>query len=115
MFTLGEVPIRPKDKAEIQTNSQKKSHSRTSSDIVKHTDKHQEAPSSSCFGKRLGSVKKLDKSSKENRDGYESCISTYPKSTKGYDFKHNRSLPRTHKLQVINLLNKRTKQSRVLF
>lgn len=102
-FVLGEVPIRPKDKTEVKNSNQKKSHSRTSSDTTKQIEKPQDSTSSSCFGKRLGSVKKSEKSSKDNQDGYEGRISTYPKSAKGYEFKHNRSLPRTHKLQVINV------------
>lgn len=91
----GEVPIRPKDKADSQTGTHRKSHLRTSSDTTKQIEKHQDASGSSCFGKRLGSVKK----SKENQDNYDGRTSTYPKSAKGFEFKNNRSLPRTHKLQ----------------
>lgn len=98
---VGEVPIRPKDKTEVQTSIHKKSHYRTSSDTTKQIEKHQESSSSSCFGKRLGSIKKSEKALKDGQDGYEVGVSTYPKSTKGYEFKNNRSLPRTHKLQVM--------------
>lgn len=89
---IGEVPMRPKERSESQ-NSSKKTHSRTASDSSKHIDKCSDS-SSSCFGKRLGSIKK---SSKE--DVYEGRTYTYPKSTKGQEIRHNRSLPRTHKLQ----------------
>lgn len=101
VFYVGEVPIRPKDKTEVQNSIYKKSHSRTSSDTTKQIEKHQDSSSSSCFGKRLGSIKKSEKSSKDSQSGYEGRISTYPKSTKGYELKNNRSLPRTHKLQVM--------------
>lgn len=100
---VGEVPIRPKDKLEVQNSSHKKSHSRASSDTTTQIEKQEEAPGSSCFGKRLGSIKKSEKNSKQSQDVYQGCTSTYPKSTKGLEFKNNRSLPRTHKLQVVKI------------
>lgn len=57
-------------------------------------ERHQDSYSS-CFGKRPGSVKKHSK----GEDDYEGRTYTYPKSTKGFELKNNRSLPRTHKLQ----------------
>lgn len=71
----------------------KKTHTRTASDSVKHIDKEEEG-SSSCFGKRSGSLKKTSK-----EELIDNRMFTYPKGTKYYEFKHNRSLPRTHKIQ----------------
>lgn len=92
---LGEVPIRPKEKVEVEEKPEpsfKKGHTRNASDSQKSSEKQDF--SSSCFGKRLGSFKKIHK---EN-DDFESRTSTYPKTAKGFDQKLNRSLPRTHKL-----------------
>ncbi|XP_044267654.1 uncharacterized protein LOC123013286 [Tribolium madens] len=82
----GEVPIRPKEKVEVE----EKGHSRNASDSQKQD------LGSSCFGKRLGSFKKIHKES----DDFETRTSTYPKTAKGFDQKLNRSLPRTHKLSA---------------
>ncbi|KAJ3643908.1 hypothetical protein Zmor_026590 [Zophobas morio] len=93
----GEVPIRPKEKLELEEKHEKseqmfkKGHTRNASDS--HKSEKQDF-GSSCFGKRLGSLKKIHKVD----DDYESRTSTYPKTTKGFDTKLNRSLPRTHKL-----------------
>ncbi|RZC38913.1 uncharacterized protein BDFB_001973 [Asbolus verrucosus] len=92
----GEVPIRPKEKAEPEEKVEatfKKGHSRNASDSQKSSEKQDFG--SSCFGKRLGSMKK---SHKDESDDFESRTSTYPKTAKGFDQKMNRSLPRTHKL-----------------
>ncbi|XP_045470038.1 uncharacterized protein LOC123677516 isoform X2 [Harmonia axyridis] len=106
----GEVPIRPKDKKEKDDGkledraSHKKSYKsdKTSSSNVYYPKNHlEESPesssesSSSCFGKRLGSLKKNQKSNIE----YDNKTATYPKITKGSDKKMNSSLPRMHKLQ----------------
>nr|CAH7767588.1 unnamed protein product [Callosobruchus chinensis] len=82
----GEVPIRSKVSQEsLETQS-------TSSKSKSSSEKH--GSSSSCFGKRLGSLKKNSNKGEE----FENKTSTYPKTTKGYDQKVNRSLPRTHKI-----------------
>lgn len=73
---------------ELEDSSFKKSNSRNASDSQKQDF------SSSCFGKRLGSLKKNHK----EEDDFESRTATYPKATKGFDQKVNRSLPRTHKI-----------------
>lgn len=53
--------------------------------------------SSSCFGKRLGSLKKNHNQTKiEDFDTGKTA--TYPKTVKNLDEKSNRSLPRTHKI-----------------
>jgi hypothetical protein len=91
----GEVPIRPKEKVEVEEKGEptfKRGHSRNASDSQKSSEKQDF--SSSCFGKRLGSLKK---SHKED-DAFENRTSTYPKIAKGFDQKLNRSLPRTHKV-----------------
>lgn len=90
-FFLGEIPIRPKEKVEPEDASFKKSHSRNASDSQKQDF------SSSCFGKRLGSLKKNHKENDDD-DDFESRTATYPKAAKGFDQKMNRSLPRTHKI-----------------
>ncbi|CAH1971610.1 unnamed protein product [Acanthoscelides obtectus] len=82
----GEVPIRSKvseESLEVQSTCSKSKSS---------SEKH--GSSSSCFGKRLGSLKKNSNKTEE----FEHKNSTYPKTTKGYDQKVNRSLPRTHKM-----------------
>ncbi|EFA03078.1 uncharacterized protein cnk [Tribolium castaneum] len=91
----GEVPIRPKEKVEVEEKPEptfKKGHTRNASDSQKSSEKQDFG--SSCFGKRLGSFKKIHKES----DDFENRTSTYPKTAKGFDQKLNRSLPRTHKL-----------------
>lgn len=83
------MPIRPLESEEAV----KISHSRSSSGSTKSCDTKHET-TSSCFGKRLGSLKKSHK-----EDEFSSSrMSTYPK-TKGFEHKLNRSLPRTHKMQ----------------
>lgn len=57
------------------------------------SEKHES--SSSCFGKRLGSLKRGQKN--ETGDGK---TATYPKSVK-LESKSNRSLPRTLKMQEV--------------
>lgn len=89
---LGEVPIRPKEHEE-RTDNVKISHSRSSSGSTKSCDAKHET-TSSCFGKRLGSLKKVHK-----EEEFDSRMSTYPKAAKGFEHKMNRSLPRTHKMQ----------------
>lgn len=109
---LGEVPIRPKDKKEkddkeikVDENKllHKKSHKsdKSSSSNVYYPKNLEESPesssesTSSCFGKRLGSLKKNQKTNTE----YDNKTATYPKITKGFDKKVNSSLPRMHKSQ----------------
>ncbi|KAJ8952102.1 hypothetical protein NQ314_007595 [Rhamnusium bicolor] len=70
-------------------NDSKISHARPSSSSEKHDS------GSSCFGKRLGSLKK----NHNKTEDFENKTATYPKTTKGYEQKVNRSLPRTHKIQ----------------
>ncbi|XP_050502012.1 uncharacterized protein LOC114337798 isoform X1 [Diabrotica virgifera virgifera] len=86
----GEVPIRPRNYEEQSDISSTSSKTRTSSSSEKNNS------SSSCFGKRLGSLKK---NHNKVDDDFENKISTYPKITKACDQKVNRSLPRTHKIQ----------------
>ncbi|CAG9825671.1 unnamed protein product [Phaedon cochleariae] len=50
---------------------------------------------SSCFGKRLGSLKKHH----HKQEDFDGRTATYPKASKAGDQKSNRSLPRTHKMQ----------------
>ncbi|XP_023021826.2 connector enhancer of ksr [Leptinotarsa decemlineata] len=86
----GEVPIRPKDSEE---EAESKPSSTPKTRVTASTEKHDS--SSSCFGKRLGSLKKNQKSD----DFDNNKTATYPKANKGYEQKVNRSLPRTHKIQ----------------
>ncbi|XP_044750427.1 uncharacterized protein LOC123310821 isoform X2 [Coccinella septempunctata] len=107
----GEVPIRPKEKKEkedkeVKVEQNKVSHKKwnksdkSSSSNVYYPKNLEESPesssesSSSCFGKRLGSLKKNQKSNIE----YDSKTATYPKTAKGFDKKMNSSLPRMHRL-----------------
>ncbi|KAJ8946682.1 hypothetical protein NQ318_019997 [Aromia moschata] len=88
----GEIPIRPKnveDSSEVSSSTTKISHVRSASSSEKND------MGSSCFGKRLGSLEKNHNKS----DEFENKTATYPKITKGYEQKVNRSLPRAHKIQ----------------
>ncbi|KAJ8920841.1 hypothetical protein NQ315_015633 [Exocentrus adspersus] len=88
----GEIPVRSKnteDQPELPASKNNTAaHTRTASSEKTES-------SSSCFGKRLGSLKK----NHNKTDDFDNKMATYPKTTKGYDQKVNRSLPRTHKMQ----------------
>ncbi|XP_056638089.1 uncharacterized protein LOC130446068 isoform X1 [Diorhabda sublineata] len=89
-IVYGEIPIRSQPIDDTSdNNSSCSSKTQTSSSSDKNNS------SSSCFGKRLGSLKK----NQNKNDDFENKISTYPKISKGCDQKLNRSLPRTHKIQ----------------
>ncbi|CAH0556503.1 unnamed protein product [Brassicogethes aeneus] len=92
----GEVPIKKSEKVK---DSLKSLHSRGSTLNVQNSEKKD----TSCFGKRLGSLKKSHSKEKYN---FDNKTSTYPKSNHKnkdendiYDYKLNRSLPRQHKMQ----------------
>lgn len=86
---LGEVPRRH-NSIEESSATPNASKDRTFSQVSDKND-----TSSSCFGKRrLGSLKKTHNKSEE----FDPKTSTYPKTTKNFDEKFNRSLPRTHKI-----------------
>ncbi|KAL3281327.1 hypothetical protein HHI36_004538 [Cryptolaemus montrouzieri] len=107
----GEVPIRCKDKKEDKEiiYEEKASHKKhlikgdksSNANIYQSINPLEDSPESSsesgssCFGKRLGSLKKNQKSNVE----FDNKTATYPKITKGLDKKMNSSLPRMHKLQ----------------
>lgn len=82
----GEVPIRPREKDE---KPPKKRHTRTASDCS--DAKKEPRETSSCFGKRSGSMKK------SNKDVYEPK-NLYSKIENEYEERGNRTLPKAHKL-----------------
>ncbi|XP_060516788.1 uncharacterized protein LOC132696152 [Cylas formicarius] len=88
----GEVPIRPKEKASDKADDLNMSAASPLTRSSSASEKHES--SSSCFGKRLGSLKKNQKV-----DNNETKTATFPKGTKVFDFKSNRSLPREHRMQ----------------
>ncbi|KAK9870665.1 hypothetical protein WA026_008227 [Henosepilachna vigintioctopunctata] len=107
----GEVPIRPKEKKErddkeaSQYEEIKASHKVNSTKLnksgstnivqIKENSEDNSDASSSCFGKRLGSLKRNQKINME----FDNKTATYPKATRAADKKLNSSLPRMHKLQ----------------
>lgn len=88
----GEVPIRSKTKPLSSDDSSDVFTTPPLTRSSSHNDKHES--SSSCFGKRLGSLKRNQK-----LDNAEGKMATYPKAVKGLESKSNRSLPRTLKIQ----------------
>ncbi|XP_076269271.1 connector enhancer of ksr isoform X2 [Rhynchophorus ferrugineus] len=84
----GELPIRsPEPSSDAQDVFDNLPLSRSASQSEKHE-------SSSCFGKRLGSLKR------NQNKGEEGKMATYPKAIKGLESKSNRSLPRALKIQT---------------
>ncbi|KAG5898199.1 hypothetical protein JTB14_005579 [Gonioctena quinquepunctata] len=94
-IVYGEVPIRPKD-CEEQSDINPSSSTKTR--IAASNEKTDTG--SSCFGKRLGSLKK----NQHKSDDFDKTA-TYPKINKVYEQKVNRSLPRAHKMQESYIKN----------
>ncbi|XP_030757518.1 LOW QUALITY PROTEIN: uncharacterized protein LOC115883312 [Sitophilus oryzae] len=88
----GEVPIRAQPRPSIDEHEDvfgTPPLSRSASQSEKHES------SSSCFGKRLGSLKR----SQHKDEHSEGKLLNYPRAIKGLESKSNRSLPRALKIQ----------------
>ncbi|KAH1014052.1 hypothetical protein HUJ04_002948 [Dendroctonus ponderosae] len=88
----GEVPIRPTSKLSTSDEYSEVFSTPPLSRSVSQSEKHEST--SSCFGKRLGSLKRNQK-----HENVDPKTATYPKILKGLESKSNRSLPRTLKMQ----------------